>query len=179
MWVCLVQDSKLGQWGEIIGAVAAGAMADDQQQPGPTGAPSGPGPAELATPGMVTAISPTFQQAFTPQISPTIQVTTDSPGARIGATTVQRAGGGQYAAGGGAGMPGDGIPSGAGPGGMPITPLTPPTFRDEFFYPADAVQEVMQVAPFNWTPVIYVVGGLVAVMVFLQATKTRPPRRAP
>ncbi len=172
-----MHNSKLGQW-EAIVPIIAGAMADDQQQPAPVGAPSGPGPAELATPGMVTAISPTFQQAFTPMISPTIQVTTDSPGARVGATTVQRAGGGQYATSGGAGLPGEGIPSGSGPGGMPITPLTPPTFRDDFYYPVDAVREVMAPAPFNWTPVIYVVGGLAAVMIFLQATKTRPSRAA-
>jgi len=154
----------LGQWGEIVGAILPKAGGAPATSPGGT-SPTGPQPSP-------TTISPTFQQAFTAAVSPTIQVTTDSAGARVGATTVQEAGGGQYAAGGGSGT-GPGAPSGA--GGMPITPLTPPSFRDEFYYPADAVREVMAPGPFNWTPVIYVVGGLAAVLLFLSVMK---PRRA-
>lgn len=151
----------LGQWGEIAaGVIGAGAGGGQPPPGGPS--PTGPQPSP-------TTISPTFQQAFTAAVSPTIQVTTDSPGARVGATTIQEAGGGQYAAGGGTN---GGAP---GPGGMPITPLTPPSFRDEFYYPADAVREVMAPGPFNWTPVIYVVGGLAAVMLFMTVMK---PRRA-
>ena len=165
----------LGQYAEAATAIYGAYKASKGD-----GAPSSgaaPAPSTPTAPPAPTTISPVMQQAFTPMISPTIQVTTDSPGARIGATTTQRAGGSQYAAGGGAGN-GSRIPSG--PGGMPITPLTPPTFREEFYYPAplDAVREVMAPAPFNWTPVIYVVGGLVAVMVFLQATKSRPMSKA-
>ena len=163
----------LGQYAEAATAIIGSFLKNGEAAPPSGGAPA---PGTPTAPGATTAISPVMQQAFTPMISPTIQVTTDSPGARIGATTTQRAGGGQYAAGGGAGN-GSRIPSGA--GGMPITPLTPPTFREEFYYPAlDAVREVMAPAPFNWTPVIYVVGGLVAVMVFLQATKSRPLSKA-
>ena len=163
----------LGQYAEAAAAIYGAFKGNGGPQPSTGGAPV---PISPTAPPSTTTVSPVMQQAFTPQISPTIQVTTDSPGARIGATTTQRAGGGQYAAGGGAGN-GSRIPSGA--GGMPITPLTPPTFREEFYYPPlDAVREVMAPAPFNWTPVIYVVGGLVAVMVFLQATKKRPQRTA-
>ena len=76
-------------------------------RPAPLAAPMmAPAP---AGPVYTTTISPTFQQAFTPQISPTIQVTADSPGAQVGATTQQTAPGGQQAEGGGAGADVDAI----------------------------------------------------------------------
>jgi len=63
----------------------------------------------VSGPTYTTTISPVMQQAFTPQISPTIQVTTDSPGAQVGATTQQTAPGGQQAEGGGSGADVDAI----------------------------------------------------------------------
>ena len=63
----------------------------------PVAAPVAPAPR------YITTISPTFQQAFTPQISPTIQVTADSPGAQVSSATQQTAPGGQQAEGGSSG----------------------------------------------------------------------------
>lgn len=68
-------------------------------KPIPAPAPAAPAPAPTYT----TTISPTFQQAFKAAVSPVIQVTADSPGAQIGATTSQVAPGGQQAEGGSSG----------------------------------------------------------------------------
>lgn len=67
---------------------------------------AGPGPAPAAARQEVSptiTVSPTFQQQFTPQISPVFQQTQDSPGAQQAATPVQSAPGGQEATGGGSG----------------------------------------------------------------------------
>jgi len=77
-------------------------------RPAPAAAPVR-APAPVSGPTYTTTISPVMQQAFTPQISPTIQVTTDSPGAQVGATTQQTAPGGQQAEGGGSGADVDAI----------------------------------------------------------------------
>ena len=77
-------------------------------RPAPAAAPA-PAPAPVSGPVYTTTISPVMQQAFTPQISPTIQVTSDSPYAQVGATTQQTAPGGQQAEGGGSGADVDAI----------------------------------------------------------------------
>lgn len=56
--------------------------------------------APVAPVGDIT-VSPTFQQSFNPQFSPTMQQVQDSPGASQGASNVQASGGGQETTGGG------------------------------------------------------------------------------
>lgn len=61
-----------------------------------------------------TTISPTFQQSFTPQVSPVFQQLQESPGATLSAQPIQQATGGQYAEGGSSRSP-------TSPPGLPST----------------------------------------------------------
>lgn len=130
--------------GSLVRAVGSAMAPTGSTGGGPV--PGVPG-ARPPSAGRATSVSPSFQQQFTPQISPTFQQTQDSPGATSAATATQYAPGGQRARTGGARTAPDlspGAPGvGANSGGLPLTPMTPPTFTDEFVTP-DAVREVMK-----------------------------------
>lgn len=104
--------------------------------------PGGSGGATPAMPGAPatgpTTVSPTFQQAFTPQFAPVMSQMQESPGARqIGAPTMY-APGGQAAATGVPPTPDMGMPPGGlSPYGLPatypsgVTPFTGPVIGED------------------------------------------------
>ena len=139
---------------------------------GPDGAPAPGAPQPYGGGGGgSTEVSPTFQQQFTPSISPIFQQIQDSPGAVVGATTTQAGVGEQRAT---------RVAAPAGSGGLPLTPLGSPVFEDRFDFSTlpDATREVRRIATaFDWTPVIW--GGVVlAVGALAYTAYTRGPRRA-
>jgi len=165
------KNPRLGDLGILPALMAAGSAYSALQSKGGGGGtdPGGlpPGGSPYGPPGATTAISPTFQQSFTPQISPVFTQISDSDGATVAATPVQDAGGGQSARGGNA-QP---VPTvdnmlPIGSGGLPVQPMTSPVFRDDFKrYPtaADELVKLQAAKGFNWTPVIWgvaVIGGL-------------------
>jgi len=94
----------MGQWGELAASAFGGGLA-------PT---SGGGPAGAS---VSTTVSPTFQQSFTPQVSPVIQVS-QGGGEQRGSTS-QVAPGGQQAKGGDTAAPSPGFSPSPGYGYSP------------------------------------------------------------
>lgn len=68
-----------------------------------------PAPKITVAPVITTAVSPSLQQQFTPQVSPVFQQSSGSGGQSAG--TTQQAGGGQSGAGGGSAAPGASAPT--------------------------------------------------------------------
>ena len=156
-------------WAEIGAAFLDSGAGPGAGAPGALPLPGGGGgPIE---------VSPSFQQQFTPSISPVFQQIQDSPGAVVGATTTQ-AGVGEQRATRVPGIPG--VPPPIGAGGLPLTPLGSPTFEDRFDFSTlpDATREVRKIATaFDWTPVIW--GGVaLGIGVLAFTAYTRGPRRA-
>ena len=185
----------MGAWGAVA---AAAAQAYSQRQKSKQGSSSsGSSPSAASNPstgggglGPVTTVSPTFQQSFTPQFSPSIITQTDSPGAVATPTTTMVAEASQRAAGGGTAIT---QPTGF-PPAMPTTaPLRSPSFqmpvRDRVYsdvFTDETPFDVNRYLPTrlpradtpampkkDWVPALLIAGGIgIAALAFFGSKRT-------
>jgi len=180
-----LSSQSLGQWAAAA-MLAADALSSDDSSGTQTDAaadPNMPGgnPSVPRQPSAVTTVSPAIQVAVSPQISPTMVMQQDSPGASVGASPMQYMPGGQSA------DTGTTMPGNWGAPGMPgtsdgVNPLQPygrdPNTGYAFPYGDGPGQysfpDVLQQSPspwaglaaFPWTPLVLVGGGLAALYIF-------------
>lgn len=146
-------------------SIAADAASSLYKPPTKKSAPLA-SPTRAGSDTSATTISPAFQQSFTPQVSPVIQVSTG--GGSQTASTTQIAPGGQAARGGGASAipetsSAPGIPTYRPEGAMPAMPSA--GFDYERYRPAD-----IQIQQRDWMPTVL---GLVGAGVLMYVWTNR------
>lgn len=131
---------------------------------GGTGGDSAPG----MTPQQTT-VSPTFQQDFTAQVSPAINVQTG--GGTITAATEQRVASEQQARGGGSTAMPPGMPGMPGTPSPTPTPLFPQTATNRSVFERSQPQIQQAAAPTNYTPYIFAALGAIALLYWMNKNK--------
>lgn len=185
--------SHMGTWAAAAGAAAGAYASKDKQgnQKNNQGQQRGAGAPGGGLEAPVTTVSPTFQQAFTPQFAPALVQQQSSPGAVAAPVTTMVATSEQRAAGGGTTLPAPYAPtlppSMAYPPARDFMPRTTDRVYSDIFKketPFDIKRYLPETLPrvelpiqkkaeIDWVPIVLIGGGLaVAAIAFFGAQRT-------